>query len=34
MQLDKLEGVDSKYNNITFKFQPKDNKLGHFWYQI
>ena len=33
-QLDKFEGADFKYDNIAFKFRPKNTQIRHFWSQI
>ena len=32
--LDKFEGADLKYDNSLLKFQPKNNQIRHFWFQI
>ena len=34
LHLDKLEGADFKYDNIFFKFQPKNIQIRHLWSTI
>ena len=34
LQLEKFEGAGFKYNNIIFKFQPKNTQMMHFWSHI
>ena len=31
---DKFKDTDFKYDNIFFKFQPKNTQIRHFWVQI
>ena len=34
LRLDEFEGADFEYDNIIFKFQPKNTQIRHFWFQI
>ena len=34
LELDIINGADFKYDNIIFKFQPKNTQIKHFWFQI
>ena len=34
LQLDQFKGVDLKYGNIAFKFQPHNTQVRHFWSQV
>ena len=33
-ELDKFQAADFKYDNIAFKFQPRNTQIKHFWSQI
>ena len=34
LESDKFQGADFKYDNIIFKFQPKNTRITHFWSHI